>query len=449
MNRRELIKLAGKVGVLGLVNMGLGRFAESIGMFTDLPAEAATLPQNYQVTAGTLLCDSNLAALTNNSKSSGDATIVVSDNTDPAFIRPSGVGTSIKLDVTAAGTGFTIWNLDWTINTSLVNIGRFGFAYYFSPSVLTNWGLTVMLSEASNFANRYNYSPFTVAPNAARQGWNTVVLDRATPSSTTGSPNIANTFTRVRVQLQVPAGVTGTVYLCPIYTNMYHRPKIVFSYDDQDSSQYEHGYQVLDTYGLPGSQCVQTSFTGGLSVAQFNEMKADGWSFHNHSQVHTNLTTVSVAAAKEEMRLAQAWLDDRGFTHGRSTVVFPNGATNDAIDAAMAELGYTHGAIVRKQLDKLWDGFEQPRRINRWNTDQSSSLATLKGVVDDAIKFGSSIVFYSHAILDGATGSNTERVTYLGLVQYVARLAAGNVLDVVTLQGLIDGLTNPRRKRST
>jgi hypothetical protein len=199
---------------------------------------------------GTLLCDSNLAALTNNSKSSGDATIVVSDNTDPAFIRPSGVGTSIKLDVTAAGTGFTIWNLDWTINTSLVNIGRFGFAYYFSPSVLTNWGLTVMLSEASNFANRYNYSPFTVAPNAARQGWNTVVLDRATPSSTTGSPNIANTFTRVRVQLQVPAGVTGTVYLCPIYTNMYNRPKIVFSYDDQDASQYTNGYQVLDTYGL-------------------------------------------------------------------------------------------------------------------------------------------------------------------------------------------------------
>jgi hypothetical protein len=69
------------------------------------------------------------------------------------------------------------------------------------------------------------------------------------------------------------------------------------------------------------------------------------------------------------MRLAQAWLDDRGFTHGRSTVVFPNGATNDAIDAAMAELGYTHGAIVRNpQLDKFWDGFEQPRRINRHGT---------------------------------------------------------------------------------
>ena len=104
---------------------------------------------------------------------------------------------------------------------------------------------------------------------------------------------------------------------------------------------------------------------------------------------------------------------------------------------------------MRPQPDKLWDGFEQPRRINRWNTDQSFSLAQLKAAVDTCVKFGASVVFYSHAILDGATGSNTERVTYLGLVQYVARLAAGNVLDVVTLQGLIDGLTNPRRKRST
>ena len=113
----------------------------------------------------------------------------------------------------------------------------------------------------------------------------------------------------------------------------------------------------------------------------------------------------------------------------------------------MAELGYTHGAIVRNQLDKLWDGFEQPRRINRWNTDQSFSLATLKGVVDDAIKFGSSIVFYSHAILDGATGSNTERSTYAAFVPYVYRLAASNIIDVPTLQGLIVGLTSPRRRR--
>jgi peptidoglycan/xylan/chitin deacetylase (PgdA/CDA1 family) len=408
----------------------------------------SNLPQNYSIRTGTLLCDSNLAALTNNSKSSGDATIVVSDNTDPAFIRPSGVGTSIKLDVTAAGTGFTIWNLDWTINTSLVNIGRFGFAYYFSPSVLTNWGLTVMLSEASNFANRYNYSPFTVAPNVARQGWNTVVLDRATPSSTTGSPNIANTFTRVRVQLQVPAGVTGTVYLCPIYSNYYNRPKIVFSFDDQDVSQYANGYEVLSSHGLLGSQCIQTGFSGGLTVAQMQEMHAAGWSFHNHSINHTNLTTVSVNEATDIMRTAQGWLDANGLRYGRSTVVFPNGATNDAVDAAMAGLGYTHGAIVRPQLDKLWDGFEQPRRINRHNTDQSFSLATLKARVDDAIKFGGAQVFYSHAIVDGATGSNTERATFAGLVEYVSRLHHAGVLDVVTLQELVDGLTNPRRRRA-
>ena len=449
MNRRELIKLAGKVGVLGLVNMGLGRFAESIGMFMDLPAEAATLPQNYQVTAGTLWLDAQTSALTTNAKGNGGTAVVTcTDNTDATYIRPTSATKSLKLDVTTGGTQ-TFWNIDWTINETLTPLSNFSFAVWTNITDFTGWGCGLFLSKAATFADRYNYGPVSVAPNAARTGWNTFTLHRGTTSSVTGTPALTDTFTRVRLQFVIPANATGTWYIGPVYKNSYNRPKIVFSFDDQDASQYTNGYQVLDTYGLPGSQCIQTSFTGGVTVPQFLEMKADGWSFHNHSQTYPNLTELTVAAAKEEMRLAQAWLDNNGFTYGRTTVVFPNGATNDAIDVAMGELGYTHGAIVRKQLDKLWDGFEQPRRINRWNTDQSSSLATLTGVVDDAIKFGSAVVFYSHAILDGATGSNTERVTYLGLVQYVARLAAGNVLDVVTLQGLIDGLTNPRRKRST
>lgn len=406
------------------------------------------LPQNYQVTAGTLWLDAQTSALTTNAKGNGGTAVVTcTDNTDPTYIRPTSATKSLKLDVTTGGTQ-TFWNIDWTIDETLTPLSNFSFAVWTNITDFTGWSCGLFLSKAATFADRYNYGPVAVAPNAARTGWNTFTLHRGTPSSVTGTPALTDTFTRVRLQFVIPANATGTWYIGPVYKNSYNRPKIVFSFDDQDASQYADGYQVLDTYGLPGSQCVQTSFTGGLTVAQFNEMKADGWSFHNHSQTHPNLTGLTVAAAKEEMRLAQAWLDNNGFTYGRTTVVFPNGATNDAIDVAMGELGYTHGAIVRKQLDKLWDGFEQPRRINRWNTDQSSSLATLTGVVDDAIKFGSAVVFYSHAILDGATGSNTERVTYLGLVQYVARLAASNVLDVTTLQGLIDGMNFPRRKRS-
>ena len=447
MNRRDLFKLAGKVGLVALASQVPWSWLERAGLMADYLAEAGTLPQNYRIRTGTLLCDSQLSALTLNAVSSGDATISVTDNSDTAYIRPSGVSKSLKFDVVTGGSGFTIWNLDWTINTTLVPIHSLSFAYYTNITTFTNWNIGMLVAETSSYANRYNYSPFTVTPNAARTGWNTATVLRAFPSSTTGSPSISNTFTRLRLQLQAPAGQTGTIWIGPIYINYYNRPKIVFSFDDQDASQYANGYEVLAAHGLPGSQCIQTGFTGGLTVPQMQEMHAAGWSFHNHSTDHTNLTTVSVAEATENMRTAQDWLDDNGLLYGRSTVVFPNGATNDAVDAAMAGLGYTHGAIVRPQLDKLWDGLEQPRRINRHNTDQSFSLATLKARVDDAIKFGGAQVFYSHAILDGATGSNTERATYQGLVEYVARLRDSNVLDVVTLQGLIDGLTNPRRRR--
>lgn len=448
MNRRELIKLAGKVGVAYLVQNGLGRICDQLGLLMDLPAEAASLPRNYQMTAGTPWLDSQVSALTVNAKGNGGTAVVTcTDNTDATYIRPVGAAKSLKLDVTTGGTQ-TFWNIDWIINESITPLSNFSFAAWTNVTDFTGWVLGVFVSEASNYANRYNYAPVTVAPNVARTGWNTFKLHRGTPASVTGSPAITNTFTRVRFQFVIPANATGTWYIGPVYKNSYNRPKVVFSFDDQDASQYANGYQVLDSYGLPGSQCIQTSFTGGLSVSQFNEMKAKGWSFHSHSQTHPNLTTLTVEAAKEEMRLAQAWLDDRGLTYGRQVVVFPNGATNDAVDTAMGELGYTHGAIVRPQLDHVWDGFEQPRRLNRWNTDISFSLATLKGAVDDAIKYGSTQIFYSHAILDGATGSNTERSTYAAFISYVARLAAGNMIDVPTLQGLIDGMTNPRRKRA-
>lgn len=405
------------------------------------------MAQNYQVRPGTLWLDSQVSALTVNAKGNGGTAVVTcTDNTDPAYIRPVGNAKSLKLDVTTGGTQ-TFWNMDWVINESLAPLSSFSFAVWTNVTDFTGWILGMLIAQTSSYADRYNYAPVTLTPNVARTGWNTFKLHRGTPASTTGSPSISNTFTRVRLQFVIPANATGTWYIGPVYKNGHARPKIVFSFDDQDSSQYANGYQVLKSHGLPGSQCIQTSFAGGLSVSQFNEMKADGWSFHNHSQTHPNLTSLTVAAAKEEMRLAQAWLDDHGLSYGRTTVVFPNGATNDAIDAAMAELGYTHGAIVRPQLDHVWDGFEQPRRLNRWNTDISFSLATLKAAVDDAVKYGSTQIFYSHAILDGATGSNTERSTYAALVQYVARLHHSNVLDVVTLQELVDGMKNPRRKR--
>lgn len=447
MTRRELVKLAGRVGVVALVQMGLGRFLDAYGILDDLAAEAAALPRNYQVRAGDLWLNSKISELTVNAKGNGGtATVVVTDNTDAAFIRPAGAVNSLKMEVTVSGTQ-TFWNFDWTINESLVNLGRFSFAYWTNVTNFTGWIMTVLVSELSNYSNRYNYSPVTVAPNSARTGWNTVTLDRATPSSTTGSPNIANTFTRVRIQMVIPADAIGTWYFCPVYKNGYNRPKVVFSFDDQDSSQYENGFEVLDAHGLPGSQCIQTGFGGGLTVEQFREMQAAGWSFHNHSVDHTNLTSVSLAAAEAEVVEAQAWLNDNGFTYGQNTIVYPNGATNDALDALWPSLGYTHGAIVRSQIEKHWDGFEQPFRINRQNTDQSFSLATLKSRVDDCIKYGGYEVFYSHAILDGATGSNTERTTYAGLVPYVARFRDANILDVPPLQGLIDGMTNPRQRR--
>ena len=276
-------------------------------------------------------------------------------------------------------------------------------------------------------------------------------MDRNRPSSTTGVPSIGNTFTRIRLQLQLPAGQTGTLYLGPLSINRHNRPKIVFSFDDQDASQYSEGFAYLNARNLVGSACVQTSIVDGgtgVTLANLQEMRAAGWSFHNHSVNHPNLTGLSIADATANMRQAQDWLDDKGFRYGRGTVVYPNGATNDAVDEAMQALGYRFGCITRGQVEKYWDGLAFPMRIDRQATDVGVSLSTLTSRVDDAITFGGGVVFYTHAILGGATGSNTLTATWRGLVDYVKRLHDANVLDVVTLQGFIDGLSGARPRRT-
>lgn len=67
------------------------------------------------------------------------------------------------------------------------------------------------------------------------------------------------------------------------------RPKILFTYDDNNSSCYTGWFPKLMSYGWVGTAfCVPTTFglTGKFTLAQAKEMKAAGWTLGNHSNTH-------------------------------------------------------------------------------------------------------------------------------------------------------------------
>lgn len=409
-----------------------------------------TVPLNYQQASPQLLCNAALGSVLSIVRASGDGVATVTDNLDPAYIRPASVGSSLKFSVTTAGTIATVYNIDWTISKPLHDVSRFALAYHFSEPTTTGWGWTMYVSQTSSFADNLQYGPLTVIPNSARQGWNTISLDRQTTSTVAGAPVLTTPFERVRFRLQFNAGVTGTLYIGPLLYNQHNRPKVIFTFDDQVwPSQYTMGYTYMRDRNVLGSHAVETSIIqGGLGVTlpQLQEMRERGWSFHNHTHTHPDLTTLDDAALAYQVGTAQDLLNSWGLTHGRDTFVYPFGATNDFVESVLSRFGYRQGAIVRSQIEKHWDGLEARFRMNRQDT-AGNSLSSLTTRIDQAVKWGGYAAFLTHDIAVGAVGAQTEQSTFQGLVNYAQRLRDANVLDIVTLQDFIDGLQAGRTRR--
>jgi len=466
MNRRDLFKLGGKIGLVALAAQVPLDWLERAGLTDAWLAEAATLPQNYELNAGTVFAVSDVNALVLNVQTGGDGTATVSNNTDTRYIRPGDTSPSIRFQQTVGGSSDVTWNIDWAINTTLTGINTISIPVYADLVGATNgdvygsgWNVTCYLATDATYANRWQYQPVSVLPNYMSSGWNLPTILFFNPSATTEISTLGSTFTRFRLQLRAKLGTTGALYFGTVRANQQQRTKVCFGYEDVDDSQYTIAWPYLQARGIRGSQHVVSDFVqnsaGVLTVAQLNEMYAAGWSFHNHSHSHAQLDTLSTAQIRADLTTCKNYMADKGWTYGQSTFVYPRGPYSstfyDTMEAQVfPSLGITHARITRSNITYVRDGFEKPLRLNGIGTGAGATLATLKGYIDDAIKYGGgSVLFYTHDIDASSPGPNgVTTAIHHGLVDYAYRLWQSNVIDVCCYQELIDGLTFLRRKRA-
>lgn len=252
-------------------------------------------------------------------------------------------------------------------------------------------------------------------------------------------------LTHLRWVLTIPAGWTGDVYIGPIYKNRMNKPRVAIGFDDGAySSQWTLGAQYMRARHIPGyfAPAVVQIDAGGVTTAQLQTLHSEGWSIHNHTYNHVDLTTVDDDAGTAEILSAQRWLNSKGLIRGAATLVYPTGANNAHVQDLCQSLGFNHARTVRTATERTWDGFEQPMNISAINIG-GTSLSTLKSHVDDAIKFGGTAVFYAHAI----DGVSLTQATFEGLIDYVTRLRDSNIIEVLSLQGLIDSQKSLRKER--
>lgn len=408
--------------------------------------------QSYQYSElqkGTPITVANIDNLVVNALASGDATVVVSTETASQWLKPAQATSMIKFDVTVAGTVTSTYNLDWTVHLPLEHVNRLSFATYWGPASVTGgWNLNVYVSETSAYANRYNFLPISISPNVFRAGeWNSTTLDMNTPNTITGTPSRTMVMQRIRMNIAIPASVTGTIYISPIYANYINTPSVMLVFDDGTSSQYATAFKYMQKKNLVGALAI-TSGTTQLTTPQYQDLATAGWSFHNHSATHADLSVLTQAQVLTELQTCNTYLSQRGLAYGNTTLVYPFGFTSANAIAAAKQAGFTHGVILRQQIEKNWTGLDNPFKISRYLMDTTTNLAAITALVEQAKTFQGSLLFVIHRVLVGATSSDTELSMFTGFMDYLAAEQNAGRIQVLALQDWVNRMENTPYKRT-
>lgn len=446
MRRRDLFTLAGKVGLVALAQQVPWAWLERAGLVGDYLAEAAALPQNYLMQTGSVLCDTSLglSGIVGHQVHDGTASWSVSEATDLTYLRPSGTSKVFRAEVTAAApSGNSTYRFDFLLNTSLVNIRSLHQPIHYTGDT----GATMIwyITQETGFSNYYVWNH--VVDTNQFGAWTNVDVSRHLPSQTVGSPAITNTFVRLRCLVRVPATKTGVFYVGPIHTNWYSRPQVVITFDDGWNTDYTEAFTYMQDYGLVGSSAINgpgnTLVTTPLSIAQIQEMRAAGWSFHNHTYSHTNLTTVNQDVMRQEIRDCTSYFAGRGVTLDPNVFILPQGGRNADVDAVLTELGYTYSCLSIGPGVPLFWGVPNPLRVPRIFLE-STTLAAVKTALDTAERLGHSVIFYAHKI---GTATMTQ-VDFRSYMREIALRRDQNRITVRSLPGIFTGLTSPRLPRN-
>lgn len=414
-------------------------------------AVAAVLPTTNTQTAPIKLGNAQLSAVSHG-VNYGDATWNSSEETTLQWLRPATMtSTMLRVNTVAPGSITSAYRFDWPINIVGSTIRQFDLPLrILNTNNASGVSFNLLLSTSPTFTNYYVYGTnsltFALTPRSNRARYMTAL--RHQPSSIVGSPNVTDTFTRLRLQVVVTAGSTVDVVIGPPLINAYATPLVSFSFDDTNLNDYTFAHVYMKSIGIKGSSCVNTSF-GTLSHATMREMVQSGmWSIHNHTANHINLPAATVTQVDREIKQCRDILQTSGITTGKLFIP-PFGETSDTVEDVVRQYyPYTVLAGGANFGFRSFDKFPDEEVIERVNVDSAVALSTMLTRLDGAVNFGNVINFFGHnptpspLILGHANSNDIQR-----LADVVARYHNAGLLESVTLEEAADRINGGRRFR--
>lgn len=477
MNRRELFKLGGKVGLVALASQVPWSWLERAGLVADYEAEAAALPQYYQVRDGISMPLDTIGEWTYSS--GGGSGGAIEANTDAAFLR-NGMTANIKFTTAAANSTARATKTTFT-TFDATNDYNWGLWYYI-PDATALANFSQILVYVGNTGLTQYWQCGAISGGGSRVGWNWRAMPRlGSIWTSSGSTTWANRTT-VRITVASNASGATTVYVNQLLRGFHAKPWIIWTCDDVYDTQYIWLKDEFAARGItPTCYVAAQEFPGGsltssrMTVAQMRELEGLGWRFGLHGDDHSNLLGLTDAQVRAQITANRAALQSNLAYPLINHLALPQpggAATNATVEAVGQSMGIQTirlSQTTARPLDMTAYGLFNKDAVSSVNADgaynihsvdlSQKALSDVQTLIDGsaaafgAIAWGAAIGFHIHNVgttgdADGTGASVITRANLREIANYTTRLHNSGVVRQGGLHEFYAGLTNPRRRRA-
>ncbi len=426
-----------------------------------------TLPTNYTVRSHSYLWRADGSSSTQGTGSivnyptltSGTASAALSQVTTadvPTIPNATGVlpGTGSFIKVVASG-GASGGNIDISLNITAISqesLGNFGLWFYDPVGGTTDiTGVTFYTVNNSGFSKFFIFSASATAPGASgrTKGWNLFTWKRGDQSTTGGGYTYAETTSRLMLRVSLGVNKSATFYLGDVLYGYYAKPQIMIWAADNGAGAYDTMFPYMQARNIVGSYMPTTDYLAApngnqITVAELNEMQADGWTIVPHQTIGTALTSMTEAQIRAEIEEVLSVHASYGWTF--KGFYYPSGgAGNDLSDQVMASYGIANAnnnnTANLNEGRPLYGGNINPYRQWSYTADSKTFASDIKPAIDHAVTYGGALGILWH------DASGADEAEFKASIDYLYRLREANVVDVVNYETFFRRFSNPRNAR--
>ena len=352
------------------------------------------LPKNLLRTGSSLLDVSTISGVT------ADAGTLSLNSTINPFASSS-------LNIVSASAGANVAMRKSLSGLSLINIETFSLLVKF-----LNYDAFSQLSVrfGSGLYASYKFATCSLKNKvkAKANEWNNVAFD-SSEFTMSGGMTLTDEITYVQIHGQATSGQTINLDIAGLYSNLISRPAIAFSFDDGNMSDYLTCYPVLKAKGWTGTSYIISDDIGltvnngkdpRLTLAQMQEMYADGWTFGIHGKNSNNWTSTTLAVTETSIKTCRDYLYNNGFKNCLNHAAYPENEYNDDVIAILKRYGIVYARTTNEfpflspaaDFMKINLGFHMKATLQE-NID----------LLESRIKLGGLVNVYAHPIYEGRT----------------------------------------------